>query len=144
MAHKRGRRLAIAAAGLAAAAPFLIGQQVAGAAVTSAAENKRLTFVDDNGQTLTCDVGVNGLHDTDDRGQPKLFWGGSRIGSGCFDIAFTDVTVTYKDSEGVGRTLRFGTYDDVPSGSVTGAYNFTTCDERRSATCTVSLTASPK
>jgi hypothetical protein len=76
MARKRGRRLAMTAAGLATAAtPLLLGQQAAGAAQTEARDEASLTFVDNSGQAVTCGVEVNAQHNTDDASQPTLTWG---------------------------------------------------------------------
>jgi hypothetical protein len=154
MAGRRGRRAAMAAAGLmTAASPLLLGQQVAGAAVTSANDEDSLTFVTDSGQPLTCTTSVTAQHNTDNRNQPALTWSSGRSGQGCFENVFTALTVTYKDSEGVTRTLSYGTFDAGPSGTITGAYSATSvrsdvhffnCDEGRSATCDITVVASPK
>jgi hypothetical protein len=70
----------------------------------------------------------------------------------CLDNLSTDLTATYKDSAGVARTLNYSA-GDLAGGSVTGAYSatsvsvdvhFRNCDPNRSASCDVTLTASPK
>jgi hypothetical protein len=143
------------AAGLATAAtPVLFGQEVAGAAVTSAEDTKALTFISDSGESVTCGVTLNAFHNTDDSSQPKLEWwmGASADGQGCFDDLGVVINATYKDREGVTRTLQYGS-DNLTGGWVTGAYSATSvraqvwwhhCDQLPTATCTVTVTASPK
>ena len=144
----------MAAAGLATAAgPLLFGHQVAGAAQTTDSEEKRLTFVTSSGQAVTCTASVSATHDTDNPNQPKLIFSSS-VGSvaPCINDLSTEVTATYHDSEGVTRTVN---YDHLGTtrGSITGAYTATTvrtrvtwfdCDASQSATCELTVTASPK
>jgi hypothetical protein len=156
MARRRGRRLAMTAAGLATvASPLLFGQQTAGAAQTEAEDEASLTFVDNSGQPVTCTVGMFARHNTDDADQPTLTWSTTRVGQpqGCYGTAVTALTANYKDSEGVIRRSTYTTFDDTLIGTVTGAYTatsvrmdtfFLNCDESRSATCEVTVTASPK
>jgi hypothetical protein len=154
MARRRGRKMAMAAAGLATAAtPLLFGQQVAGAAVTTADDEESLTFVTQGGATVTCTASVIAVHDTDNADQPRLEWNTSLTGDAeCFDDFLTFVTATYNDSEGVTRTATFSA-SGATGGGVTGAYtatsvsanvNFRNCDSTQSTSCEVTMTASPK
>ena len=155
MARRHGRRMAMAAAGLATAAtPLLFGQEVAGAAVTAADDSVSLTFVTNNtGQTVTCTASLDARHDTDNSSQPELTWATGLEGvPACFESFSSFVTATYKDSEGVTRTVT-GSAFKTTSGSATGAYTATSvraditffnCDFSRSAACDVTLIASPK
>lgn len=142
------------AAGLATAAlPLLFGQQVAGAAVTTAQDEQGLTFVTGTGQTITCTSSLETTHNTDNANQPRLEWRTLLSGAqACFEAIATDITATYKDSEGVTRTLHSGARS-VTAGSVSGAYtatsvradvHFFNCEPQQSASCDVTLTASPK
>jgi len=153
MARRRGRRVALAAGALATAAPLLLGAQAAGAAQTTASDEERLTFVNLSGQPVTCTASITATHDTDDRNQPKLIFS-SVVGSlsSCINDVSTQVTASYKDSEGVTRTVTYG-HIGTTTGSITGAYTATTvsarvsfadCDASQSATCAVTVTASPK
>ncbi len=144
----------MAAAGLATAAgPLLFGHQVAGAAQTTDSEEKRLTFVTSSGQAVTCTASITARHDTDDPNQPKLIFSSS-VGTfaPCINDVSTDVTATYRDSEGVKRTVNYS-HLGTTQGSITGAYSATTvsahvfwsdCDASQSATCELTVTASPK
>src|SRR4051794_2926737 len=153
MARRRGRRMAMAAAGLATAAPLLLGHQVAGAAQTTASDEDRLTFVTLSGQAVTCTASISARHDTDDPNQPKLIFSSSVGGvASCINDVGTEVTATYRDSEGVTRTVTYR-HAGTTQGSITGAYTATTvsarvswsdCDASQSATCDLTVTASPK
>jgi hypothetical protein len=149
-----GRRMAMAAAGLMTAAPPLfLGQQPAGAAETTDQDSAALTFVTDSGATVTCTGLVSATHDTDVANQPELRFGTGLSGPGsCFEIVFITATASYKDQDGITRTARFVT-SDTSSVTIQGAYTNTTvsvnydwvnCDETQSATCEVTVTASPK
>jgi hypothetical protein len=146
--------MAMAATGLATAAtPLLFGQQVAGAAVTTAHDEQGLTFVTDSGQTITCTADLNVTHNTDNANQPRLEWATGLSGPiACFDAYQLTLTATYRDSEGVTRTLT-SQAPNANFGSVTGADtatsvrvdgHFYTCDSSQSASCDIRLAASPK
>src|SRR3954452_11916931 len=152
MARRRERRMAIAAAGL-ATVPLLLGHQVAGAAQTTAHDEDRLTFVTSSGQAVTCTASISARHDTDDPNQPELIFS-SLVGgvAPCINDVATEVTATYRDSEGVTRTVTYS-HLGTTQGSITGAYTATTvstrvswsdCDANQRATCDLTVTASPK
>jgi hypothetical protein len=149
-----GRRVALAAAGLAtAAAPLLLGQEVAGAAATEAHDEQALTFVTSTDETITCTVSVDAFHNTDNANQPTLaFVTGISEPEACFESLTTVLTASYKDSEGVTRTVNYEA-GGTTGGTITGAYtatsvraavHFNNCDPNESASCDVTVTASPK
>jgi hypothetical protein len=155
MAHRRGRRMAMAAAGLAtAAAPLVLGQQPAGAAVTTANGGKTWVLVTSSGAFVECTATLSATHNTDDPNHPRLSFGTGFGGqsAACFDIE-TSITATYKDSEGVLRTVDFSLFAGPTGGNIDGAYTATSvradfhykdCDPNRNASCDVTVTASPK
>jgi hypothetical protein len=150
---KRGRMMAMAAAGFAtAAAPFVLGQQAAGAAETTATDQGSLQFVTFSGATVQCNASLTAIHDTDNPNQPELRWGMELEGAGCFDGLTTRTTATYKDEGGTTRSSQALTFE-LSSGFVQGAYTdtsvttvfgFDNCDPQRSGACSITLTASPK
>jgi hypothetical protein len=151
---KRGRRVAMAGAGLAtAAAPFILGQQVAAAAQTSASDIETIRFIKEDDHFITeCTASLSTVHNTDDPNQPSLsFTTGLTDGPGCLDVGI-QVTASYKDQDGITRTADFAA-TSTSSGTVRGAYTNTTvtaqyfwfsCDSTQSSRCSVTLTASPK
>jgi hypothetical protein len=155
MARRRGRSMAMAAVGLAAAgAPFVLGQQVAGAAESVASDSGSLQFVTFSGATVECGAALTAIHDTDFPDQPELSWFTGLSGDGsCFEDFSTASTATYKDEGGTTRRSHFfaagtasgniqGAYDDT---SVTTVFNFDNCDpEQSGGQCSITLTASPK
>jgi hypothetical protein len=152
MARRRGRRMAMAAAGLAtAAAPFVFGQQASGAAETTATDQGSLQFVTFSGATVQCNATLTAVHDTDTN-QPELRWGMMLNGAGCFEALFTTTTATYKDEGGTTRSsqarassLSTGFVQGAYSGtSVTTVFAFDNCDPQTSGACSITLTASPK
>jgi hypothetical protein len=142
----------MAAAGLmTAATPLVLGQQPAGAAVTTDDDEAEITFeTRSGGQTITCLAQLEVVHDTDDADQPELSVSPSLSGpvAACTDTV-TRVTATYKDQDGITRT---STVDGLgaPGLVVQGAYSATSAtvhffyDDCQSSTCDVTLTASPK
>jgi hypothetical protein len=156
LARRHGRRMAMAAAGLATAAtPFVLGHQSVGAAESTAFDEDSLQFVTFSGATIECTATLGATHDTDDPNQPELRWGMGIVGgdvSLCQEALSTSSTATYKDEGGTTRTARFaasgvgvgaiqGAYDDT---SVTTNFIFGNCDPEQSDECILTLTASPK
>ena len=153
MTRRRGRRLAMTAAGLATAAtPLLLGQQAAGATIPPPSDQKTLDFVTRAGERLSCRVSLYvTYHDGPD--QPQLLWATVMDGpTGCVDDFATGVTATYKDSEGVVQTVT-SLGPGETGGSVTGAYPATSvsanvyfhnCDSVQSPSCSVTVAGSPK
>ena len=142
------------AAGVAtAAAPLLFGQQVAGAAETTATDRGSIEFVTNSGTTVRCDASLTAVHDTDDPNQPVLRWGMNLGGAGCFDGLSTRTTATYKGDGGTTRRSQALATDGPSSGFVEGAYTGTSvttvftwlsCNPDASGACSLTLTASPK
>jgi len=152
MALKRRRKVGMAAAGLlTAATPLVLGQQAAGAAVTTDEDSVEITFVaTSTGETITCTAGLEAVHDTDDPDQPELRIGPWLSGPGvpCID-ATARITASYEDQDGIIRTTRIDG-SGAPGGVVQGAYSNTSVtvefsyDDCQSSVCGVTLTASPK
>jgi hypothetical protein len=154
MGRKRGRHAAMVATGLmTAATPLVLGQQPAGAAVTSDHDEAEITFVTESGgQEITCFADLEAIHDTDQPDQPVFEISPSLSGpqGACIDVVVR-ITASYKDQDGITRTTTVdGT--GAPVIVVQGAYTNTTatvdfsygdCDTS-SSSCGVILTASPK
>ena len=144
----------MAAAGLlTAATPFVLGQQAAGAAVTTDEDAAEVTFVTrSGGQTITCLADVFATHDTDDADQPELQISSSLSGPqvACID-AVGRITATYEDQDGITRTARVDA-TGAPGLVVQGAYTGTSVTvhffwndcETSVSVCEATLTASPK
>ena len=149
----RGIAMLVAAL-MTAVAPFFLGQQPAGAAVTTASSQASLTFVAYDGQTVTCTVFANAVRNTDNPNQPFAVIGSGQSGGSnvCFDFVLMTSTIAYNDKSGVRRSA---TSSSFATGSlkVTGTYpaistsvtaEYFDCDPSLSATCTVTARANPK
>jgi hypothetical protein len=154
----RGHKLAMTAVGLATAAtPFLIGQEVAGAAQTTASADGSLTFArqSDNAE-VTCRAILSALHNTDDPDHPyvlvtETFGYTTGHERECFDDTFVTLTVTYRDANGRTQTtesragpgsLRVGGAKSNVSVRMDTYYS--DCDADVSESCDNIVTASPK
>jgi hypothetical protein len=134
-----------------AAMPLLLLHQPAQAAETVDVESGSLDFLTFDGRPVSCQGTVDAAHNTDNPDQPLLTWStDSTAGSDCG--AFFHIIATYKDENGTTRSVRY-TAPATSFGGVDGAYSpttvtleidYTQCDPEQSATCTLTLTASPK
>jgi hypothetical protein len=137
-----------------AVAPFVMAQQPAAAATTTASSHAALTFVDTGGQTVTCTVSDDAVHNTDSPNQPYVVVSSGLSGgsSDCFESVLLTITTSYNDKSGVRRTTTSsafatstlkveGTY---PTISTTVTASYFNCDSSRSATCTIATQAAPK
>src|SRR5689334_5487918 len=143
----------MAAVGLMTAAlPFAIAQAPAGATQTSANGQTSLTFVKFGGQTVTCTVQAQGFHNTDDPNHRTASMNSSTFGpDGCLDVEL-DLVIDFKDKNGAAQRAESLSVQ-LGSLSVTGAYTAVTgrstatwdsCDPNLSATCSATVTVSPK
>jgi hypothetical protein len=136
------------------ALPFAIGQQPAGAAQTSVHGQTSLTFVKVGGQTVTCTVQADGFHNTDNPNRPTATLNSSTFGpanSGCLDVEL-DLIIDFKDKDGVMQRAE-SLHSQAGSLTITGAATEVTghstatwddCDPSLSATCSATVTVSPK
>ena len=154
MTIKGGRRVAMAAAGLATVAtPFVVGQTGAAAAESQAIAGGDLTFVATGGQTVTCHADLIVVHDTDDQTHPALAFNTFLSGAGpCLQDLRTTTTASYRDADGRAQTSVV-TALETTAGRIGGAYGptsvttvvqYMSCDEAQSESCSLTLKASPK
>jgi hypothetical protein len=147
--RKRRQKVALAA-GL-AAMPLLFLQQSASAAESTDIESGSLEFLTVGGSSVRCGAMVDATHDTDDADAPLLTWNTEAAESpecaGSFKII-----ATYGDANGTTRSVRY-TASEPTFGGVDGAYSptsvtleidYTQCDPGANASCTLTVTASPK
>ena len=154
MARKRGRKAAMAAAGLAtAAAPFVLGQHAAEAAQSRKEAAGTIEFVNRDGTTVECDAQLTATHDTDDPNRPELRWDMSVSGNdfSCLEVS-VEATASYKDKDGTTQQSSFAAAAPI-RGSIARAYSptsvrlsvrFFECDPIHELPCTLTITASPK
>ena len=150
----RGRGGKLAAGALVAAAGSIAFAAPASAAFHSDEATGQLTFVSRTGSSLTCRLDGFGGHDTEASAYGTSYTYATN-GSG-FEPCRADliITITYRDGNDTESTsstayAATGAFHEVAEGNVTNirithsAY-FVACDPFSSATCSVSVTTSPK
>jgi len=142
---------------LVAVAPLVVASEPAGAASTSASADGSLTFARYGDRAaVTCTAGFTAFHNTDDANHPYVqiyesFAFLTAFERECYDDAYITLTVTYKDANGRTQT----TESNAPPGTlkVGGAKSnvkvqmrtyYLDCDPDASATCEMTISASPK
>ncbi len=98
----RARVAGFAGAGLLVVAPFVIGQQPAGAAVIDSSNVALSSFVDSMGGTQNCSAVVLAEHDT----TRKTLNVGTQYGgtTGCIDMRF-ELDIDYRDANGTTQNV---------------------------------------
>ena len=149
----RPMRAGLMAVGLAVGVS-LIAAQPASAANFNVDHFVSLTFINTNGAGRTCTVEDDATHNNDNANQPYTLVVSGEGGdlNDCIDRVLLTVTISYKDRDGVRRTVTSsgfstsnlraeGTFSAI-STSVRAQY--LNCDANQSAACDVTVTANPK
>jgi hypothetical protein len=146
-------RAGLVAIGLAVVVPF-VAVQPASAASYNVDKFVSLTFVNTNGAPRTCTVEDDATHNNDNANQPYTLVVSGEGGdlNDCIDRVLLTVTVSYKDRDGVRRTVSssgFSTSDLTVQGtysaiSTSVRAQYLDCDASQSATCEVTAVANPK
>jgi len=152
---KPTRGFVLAGAGLlTAAAPFVMAPEPAAAAVNTDTESAQLTFVDNNGTTVTCTLTNSSNHDTTEKTATAS--GATGGDEQCFDPTFTfyAVTISAKDENGVTHTTTASATSQfsilarldhaVSSVHTTVHVAFGNCNPGASASCEMTVAAAPK